>query len=197
VILTPTKSNQPSEKEDRERDRVWLEPSSDEEDVNPVGSKLTLPSPTVRSSDSTDTPYLSATSLPVVQIEGENGGAPPTPELFSAAEAIRLLDDTAPTPDDCEKAKKIYDGNEDFIQKERAAAWMGDEGVVRSRTLIAYMKLYEFSNLNILAALRILCSKLVLKGESQQVDRILDAFAQRWCQCNPTHGFKVTGRALC
>jgi hypothetical protein len=197
VILTPTKSNQPSEKEDRERDRVWLEPSSDEEDVNPVGSKLTLPSPTVRSSDSTDAPYLSATSLPVVQIEGENGGAPPTPELFSAAEAIRLLDDTAPTPDDCEKAKKIYDGNEDFIQKERAAAWMGDEGVVRSRTLIAYMKLYEFSNLNILAALRILCSKLVLKGESQQVDRILDAFAQRWCQCNPTHGFKVTGRALC
>ncbi|EHL02782.1 putative PH and SEC7 domain-containing protein C11E3.11c [Glarea lozoyensis 74030] len=52
---------------------------------------------------------------------------------------------------------------------------MGEEGVVRARTLIAYMEL-----------------KLVLKAESQQVDRILDAFAQRWCQCNPKHGFKVT-----
>jgi hypothetical protein len=189
VMLTSKKSDQPLEK--GKEDRVWLEPSSDEEDVNPAASNLTLPS-----SASTDGPYMSATSLPVVQIECENEVAPASPELLSAAEAIRLLDDTAPTPDDCEKAKKIYDGNEDFIPKEKAAAWMGEEGVVRARTLVAYMKLYEFSNLNILAALRILCSKLVLKAESQQVDRILDVFAQRWCQCNPKHGFKITGRVL-
>src|SRR5204863_3919991 len=28
-------------------------------------------------------------------------------------------------------------------------------------------------------------------AESQQVDRILDAFAKRWCECNPNHGFKA------
>jgi Sec7-like guanine-nucleotide exchange factor len=94
-----------------------------------------------------------------------------------------------------ERAQKIYDGNEDFVPKEKAAAWMGDESPIRSRTLIAYMKLYEFANLNILAALRSVCNRLVLKAESQQVDRILDAFAGRWCQCNPNHGFKVTGKS--
>jgi hypothetical protein len=198
VMLTPTKTAQQLEKENR----VWLEPSSDEEEVNPADSKPILPSPTVRSSGSTDAPHMSATSLPVVQIDGENESVPPSPGLLSAVEAIKSLDDSivndmTPTQNDREKAKKIYDGNEDFIQKERAAAWMGEEGPVRARTLVAYMELYEFSNLNILAALRILCGKLVLKAESQQVDRILDAFAQRWCQCNPRHGFKVTGRSCC
>ena len=89
----------------------------------------------------------------------------------------------------------MYDGQETFISKERAAAWMGDEGPARAKALSAYMELYDFGSINILAALRVLCGRLVLKGESQQVDRILDKFAQRWCQCNPDHGFKVTGKS--
>ncbi len=70
---------------------------------------------------------------------------------------------------------------------------MGEEGPARARTLIAYMELYDFTNLNILAALRSMCGRLVLKAESQQVDRILVTFARRWCQCNSNHGFKATG----
>jgi Sec7 domain len=194
VMLTPTKSEFPAEKEAR----VWLEPSSDE-DVE--GSTLPLPTKTSRTPGSTDTVYLSASSLPIVQVEGELEEEKSRPPLLSAAEAIKSLDELLPAVDstiplegDRERAKEIYDGNEDFIQKEKAAAWMGEEGLVRSRTLVAYMELYEFANLNILAALRNMCGRLVLKAESQQVDRILDAFAKRWCQCNPKHGFKVTGR---
>lgn len=55
------------------------------------------------------------------------------------------------------------------------------------------MSMFDFSSTNILSALRALCSKLVLKGESQQVDRIIDAFSKRWCECNPNHGFKNAG----
>lgn len=103
-------------------------------------------------------------------------------------------DDNTPSEGDRERAKWIYDGNEDFIPREKAAAWMGEEGPARAKTLLAYMELYEFANLNILVALRVMCGRLVLKAESQQVDRILDQFAQRWCKCNPDHGFKVTGK---
>jgi Sec7-like guanine-nucleotide exchange factor len=73
-----------------------------------------------------------------------------------------------------------------------AAAWLGepDRATVRE----AYMRLYNWSNMNILAALRSLCQRLVLKGETQQVDRVLDAFSCRWCDCNPSHGFKATGK---
>jgi Sec7-like guanine-nucleotide exchange factor len=121
--------------------------------------------------------------------------------MMTAAEAIKSLDELIPDADDMvpaegdrERAKKVYDGNEDFIQREKAAAWMGEEGPARSKTLIAYMELYDFSNLNILAALRMMCGRLVLKAESQQVDRILVAFSRRWCQCNPNHGFKGVGK---
>lgn len=98
-----------------------------------------------------------------------------------------------PTEDDRSKAQKIYDGNEDFIQKEKAAAWMGEEGPVRQRTLQAYMELYDFANQSVVYSLRQVCGRLVFRAETQQVDRILVAYSKRWCECNPNHGFKATG----
>ncbi|TAQ89859.1 hypothetical protein B7494_g1831 [Chlorociboria aeruginascens] len=195
VMITPVKSSFPSDKENR----VWLESSSSEENLAP--SKLPLPprtaDPSIKTSTSTETAYKSATSLPTVQIDGVD--APSSPPRVDESEAVQSTNKplpavqvARPTEDDCEKAKKLYDGDEDFMQKEKAAAWMGEEDPTRSMILIAYMELYEFVNLNILAALRNLCARLVLRAESQQVDRILDAFAKRWCQCNPDHGFKVT-----
>ncbi|KAK6447966.1 hypothetical protein FP744_10004216 [Trichoderma asperellum] len=97
-----------------------------------------------------------------------------------------------PTEDDQQKAQQIYDGVEDFIPKEKAASWMGEEGPIRQRTLKAYIELYDFTDLSILSALRRVCGRLILRGETQQVDRILVAFSKRWCDCNPNHGFKAT-----
>lgn len=197
VMLTPTKS--PNGVDDKEH-RVWLEPSSSEEDLSPPAALLKAGDTPGRFSGSTDTAYKSATSLPLVQVDGEE--VPETPErhLMSASEAVKTLDEVypsaysvVPAEGDRERAKKIYDGNEDFIQKEKAAAWLGEEGPIRLRTLLAYMELYEFANLNILAAFRMMCARLVLKAESQQVDRILVAFSKRWCECNPDHGFKGNG----
>jgi len=197
VMLTPTRST--SEKEDKE-DRVWLEPTSSEEHLPAPASNLSLPlegaRASARTSGSTGTDYKSATSL-AIAVDGDEESKS-SPRLLTAAEAIKSQDEiqvTLPnavklTDGDRERAQKIYDGNEDFIQKEKAAAWLGEDGPVRQRTRIAYMELYDFANLNILAALRILCGRLVLKAETQQVDRILDGFSKRWCQSNPNHGFK-------
>ena len=193
VMLTPTKL--PDEIEKDTENRIWLEPSSSEEDLKSL--RLLLPNQGAenpgRTSGSTETEYKSATSLPTLQVDGEDEddkitGSEAHKELDHFVDASIILDD------DRERAQKIYDGNEDFIQKGKAAAWIGEEGPIRSRTLNAYMELYDFSNINILTALRNMCNRLVLKAESQQVDRILDVFAQRWCQSNPNHGFKVTGK---
>lgn len=100
-----------------------------------------------------------------------------------------------PTEDDKAKAQKIFDGNEDFIPKEKAASWMGEEGPVRQRTLQAYMDLYDFANKSIVACLREVCNRLILRAETQQVDRILVCFSTRWCDCNPNHGFKSMGKS--
>jgi Sec7-like guanine-nucleotide exchange factor len=41
--------------------------------------------------------------------------------------------------------------------------------------------------------MRDMCSKIVLKAETQQVDRILMSLSERWCESNPNHGFKAVG----
>jgi hypothetical protein len=90
-----------------------------------------------------------------------------------------------------EQAQKLYSSQDQVVGNEPAAAWLGDPD--RAAIRKAYMEFFDWSNLNILAALRSLCTRLVLKGETQQVDRVLDAFSVRWCECNPNHGFKAAG----
>ncbi|KJZ77179.1 hypothetical protein HIM_03500 [Hirsutella minnesotensis 3608] len=124
--------------------------------------------------------------------------APPSVRVEGAeTKAGDMLDEPefivgAPTDDDRQKAHQIFDGSEGFIPKDKAAAWMGEEGPVRQRTLQAYMELYDFKDQSILVSLRTVCERLVLRAETQQVDRILVAFANRWCLCNPNHGFEAT-----
>lgn len=198
VVLTPSKSEFP------EKDRVWLEPGSSEEDLPSTNTLQPKHASSITATTSTDTIYKSAVSLPLLQVEGQEEGPPSSPPLMSDTEDVVALEypdsegieEMQPTEEDQLRAQKIYDGNEDFIQKEKATAWMGDEGADRARTLKAYMSLYDFTNLNILASMRVVCGRLVLKGESQQVDRILEAFSKRWCQSNPNHGFKTIGEFI-
>lgn len=150
-------------------------------------------------SGSTETGYKTAPSAPPsVRIES---ASPPGPKILGklkSMESCKSLDEPEfvvgePREDDRQKAQKIFDGGEGFIQKDKAAAWMGEEGPVRQRTLQAYMELHDFKDQSILGALRSVCGRLVLRAETQQVDRILVAFSKRWCACNPHHGFKATG----
>ncbi|PHH70280.1 hypothetical protein CDD82_7225 [Ophiocordyceps australis] len=147
----------------------------------------------------TETEFKTAPSAPPsVRVEGVRVEHSPKP-LGSAGKAqdSKTLDEPdfvlgEPTEDDLQKAQKIFEGSEVFISKDKAASWMGEEGPVRQRTLQAYMKLYDFGGKSVLDALRSVCSRLVLRAETQQVDRILLAFAKRWCECNARHGFKST-----
>ncbi|GAP85114.1 putative Sec7 domain-containing protein [Rosellinia necatrix] len=160
---------------------------SKDTDDGQIPANLEVPITGVRKSSSRPTLSRSASSVPSVTVDSSQaspripGGPLDEPEV-SVGE---------PTEDDRQKAQGIYDGDQDFIQKEKAAAWMGEEGPVRQRTLRAYMDLYDFENQSVLAALRQVCSRLVFRAETQQVDRILVAFSKRWCDCNPKHGFKT------
>lgn len=119
----------------------------------------------------------------------------PNTEAIDAALDAPEFDPTLPTEHDRLLAKQIYDGTNEEI-KPKAAPWLGDVGSERGRVRRAYMELFDWQNLNILAGLRALCNRLFLKGETQQIDRILTAFSTRWCECNPNHGFKATGELV-
>lgn len=87
-------------------------------------------------------------------------------------------------------AQQIYNGTAQFIPQDEYASWLGSEE--QDNILKIYMSLFEFYRVNILEALRSLCEKIYMKGESQQLHRIIEAFSHAWCNQNMDHGFGDT-----
>ncbi|KAL9041063.1 MAG: hypothetical protein Q9214_004242, partial [Letrouitia sp. 1 TL-2023] len=182
--LAPTRPDSPKVFPDDMTPRTLLRPENSEENLR-ILAKSPDPAEGPQSSMSPTSDYHSAFSR-------QQATAPQTPVEPTVKTTSPEFDATEPFQDDRVLAKRIYDGDETVISKAKAAAWLGEAGPERTRVRRAYMELFEWQNLNILTALRDFCGRLLLKGETQQVDRILDAFSSRWCACNPNHGFKAT-----
>ena len=140
--------------------------------------------------------YRSAPSTPVVVPSDPSHAEKPYSPLSQVFDTSAREDTGTPTEDERERALMIFENRDDEIEPGTAAAWLGDSGPDRERVRIAYMEVFDWTNLDILASMRGLCDRIALKGETQQVDRILDSFSKRWCECNANHGFKSTGKLL-
>lgn len=187
---TPTRKNPPPPNSSGKSNRVWLEPADSQEDLRKL-SDLDLPLQGAQVSPVSD--YHSASSTVPAAKADDAKVTLDSPTAIIIDEPVPDTDAAVPTADDRIQAKRIFDGDETFVTKAKAAAWLGEGEPGRERARTAYMELFDWQNLNILASLRDFCGRLLLKGETQQVDRILDAFSARWCVCNPNHGFKAKG----
>ncbi|KAF1843930.1 uncharacterized protein K460DRAFT_154313 [Cucurbitaria berberidis CBS 394.84] len=182
--------------------RVWLDTTLPEDQLDSTTEDLKLPlegarasqqsldkatpiTPNATSPTSPNDVFHSATSLPIVQVESRAS----TDTMPAIIEDSTLL--TEPTAADRERAFHIYNGDDSSILKAQAATLLGDVTVASMRTRKAFMDLFDWTGFTILAAMRDMCGKIVLKAETQQVDRILMALSERWCECNTTHGFKA------
>ncbi|KAI8972224.1 hypothetical protein BD414DRAFT_518040 [Trametes punicea] len=85
-----------------------------------------------------------------------------------------------------ELASRCWAEDEEFLPKDKIAEWLGGQSRINKAALRHYMNFFDFSNLRVDQAFRKLCGKLYLKAETQQVDRILEEFARRYWECNPT-----------
>ena len=188
--LTPSQFAQASPSASmKETDRVWLQPELFQKHATPKQERAT---PTQTSEVSPRSDYHSASSS-LHQSKAEDDIHFPEPTTEDTANKLSVdIDITQPNNFDRVQAKQLFAGDESLVSEAMAAAWLGEPDVARSRVRQAYMELFDWKDLNILAALRGLCAKLYLKGEAQQIDRILDAFSTRWCASNPNHGFKAT-----
>jgi hypothetical protein len=206
VITSPAKVEQASgrKKNSSRSKRVWLEPTSSEENLDDA-EHMALP---LEGAPSSQTPFEkesptpaespapmsdvfhSATSLPIVNIESHDSESDGMPAIL---EHHPQTDDKEPTEADRTRARMIFTGD-DPAGKAQAATILGDVSIASERIRQAYFELFDWSGFNILSAMRDLCGKLVLKAETQQVDRILMSLSTRWCECNPNHGFKAMGK---
>lgn len=166
-------------------------PSNPASQLSPSrSSSMKMPFMTsVRTPTAPSTRYHSATSLslPVVQVDGNDAPRPSVDTI-----GVRERHTASENNDDVkQRARRIFEGNEEDISRMEAAAWLGELKAYNKQVLDAYMHIFDFAGMNVLSTLRTLCGKLVLKGETQQFDRIITALSSRWCECNPEHGFKA------
>ncbi|ORZ15044.1 hypothetical protein BCR42DRAFT_416293 [Absidia repens] len=89
-----------------------------------------------------------------------------------------------------ETAKRFWDCDESVLPVDHYAEWLGQSTKYNAETLVCYMDLFYFGDMNLDSAFRKLCSKLYFKAEAQQIDRILEVFAHRYWDCNPRSNFK-------
>ncbi|KAF9005374.1 hypothetical protein BDZ89DRAFT_1168897 [Hymenopellis radicata] len=112
-----------------------------------------------------------------------------TLKRFPSSSPSRGENDEDPDARAKELAQRCWSEDEEFLAKEKIAEWLGGTGAINKATLQYYVDFFDFSNLRLDLAFRRLCSKLYLKGETQQVDRILAEFSRRYWDCNPTAVF--------
>ncbi|KAI0087982.1 hypothetical protein BDY19DRAFT_994406 [Irpex rosettiformis] len=85
-----------------------------------------------------------------------------------------------------ELATRCWEEDEGFMAKDKFAEWLGGQSPINKVALRHYVDFFDFSSLRLDNAFRKLCAKLYLKAETQQVDRILEQFARRYWECNPS-----------
>ncbi|RXM32899.1 Cytohesin-3 [Acipenser ruthenus] len=105
-------------------------------------------------------------------------------ELLDDIEGIKFLlenDLLQNTAEDI--AQFLYKG--EGLNKTVIGDYLGERDDFNIKVLQAFVELHEFADLNLVQALRQFLWSFRLPGEAQKIDRMMEAFASRYCQCNP------------
>ncbi|XP_025062639.1 cytohesin-4 [Alligator sinensis] len=80
-------------------------------------------------------------------------------------------------------AKFLYKG--EGLNKTAIGDYLGERDSLNIQILQAFVECHQFANLNLVQALRQFLWSFRLPGEAQKIDRMMEAFASWYCQCNP------------
>ncbi|ORX45188.1 hypothetical protein BCR36DRAFT_585802 [Piromyces finnis] len=83
-----------------------------------------------------------------------------------------------------EFADILYNMEETEYEGKQISLILTEPDKYHEETLKNYMKNFDFNNIEIDEALRILCKKVVIIGETQQIDRILNQFSKHYFESN-------------
>ncbi|CAF1321481.1 unnamed protein product [Adineta steineri] len=84
-------------------------------------------------------------------------------------------------PDDI---AQFFHSYQDVLDKTLIGECLGHEDNHYKQIMYAYIDQLDFVNMEFLAALRKFLSGFRLPGEAQKIDRLMEKFASRFCECN-------------
>ncbi|XP_013391578.1 cytohesin-1-like isoform X4 [Lingula anatina] len=85
------------------------------------------------------------------------------------------------TPEDV--AQFLYKG--EGLNKTAIGEYLGERNDFNVNVLKAFVNLHEFSDMILVQALRQFLWSFRLPGEAQKIDRMMECFAERYCELNP------------
>ncbi|VDO69404.1 unnamed protein product [Heligmosomoides polygyrus] len=77
---------------------------------------------------------------------------------------------------------------EERLDKTVVGDFLGDPDEFNKQVMYAYVDDMDFSSRDFVSALRLFLEKFRLPGEAQKIDRLMEKFASRYCECNPSLG---------
>ncbi|KAK2512774.1 Cyth4 [Columba guinea] len=94
-----------------------------------------------------------------------------------------LIEHEVLSPDLQEIAKFLHKG--EGLNKTAIGDYLGGRDPTNIQILQAFVACHQFANLNLVQALRQFLWSFRLPGEAQKIDRMMEAFANWYCKCNP------------
>lgn len=107
-----------------------------------------------------------------------------TPLKTSSPSAQQQREETTETIAE-RTARRCFQEDETFLPRDEIAVFLGQAKPFNQLVLRHYMDFFDFSGKRLDGAFRQMCQKLILRGETQEIDRVLEGFAQRYIDCNP------------
>ncbi|OCF37757.1 hypothetical protein I316_00884 [Kwoniella heveanensis BCC8398] len=99
--------------------------------------------------------------------------------------------------DEEEKGRRLacefLENDSTHIPTDKVAEFLGGPRAVNAIALRYYMQYFDMKGQTLVESFRDLCQKLHLKAESQEIDRIIEAFSARYFECNPTTVYGTPG----
>lgn len=77
---------------------------------------------------------------------------------------------------------------DDRLDKTFIGDYLGENDDHCKSVMCAYIDAMDFADQDIVASLRYFLEGFRLPGEAQKIDRLMEKFASRYCECNPNNG---------
>ncbi|XP_078247273.1 PH and SEC7 domain-containing protein 1 isoform X1 [Pogona vitticeps] len=161
-------------------------PWTEQEEEPRCGRKSGLQSP-YHSEDSLGIPLASITSEhPLSQLVSDSDSEMDSTEQLALGSTDTLSNGHKADLEAAKRlAKRLY--NLDGFKKADVARHLGKKYVNDFSKMVAgeYLKFFEFTGMSLDQALRSFLKELALMGETQERERVLAHFSQRYYECNP------------
>lgn len=74
--------------------------------------------------------------------------------------------------------------NDDRLDKTQVGELLGEYSEYGKEIMYAYVDLIDFEGIDFVSSLRMFLENFRLPGEAQKIDRLMEKFASRYCECN-------------